>query len=878
MKKINRITAGILAVAMCFTSQAVFAEHFNNPTTATAVTTTKYPSVSLPDNAVKKIDTEVKTVRSNTNTEEADKVIVATSIDELPAEIAEKNYYTADYFKENVVICYDMTYYYYYLLHTPTNVFINTDDKIEIQLTDFIDMSNPRTTALTPPSRWYLVAGMSREDYGNREVTKSMQTMVINEETTTTPVTTIDTEDTTITSDAVSSGTVKFSNAVILNNSFGDYETGNIYTYKDSSELDTELSRYFKDTDFSKKDVVVVAYIGRYFAENLTDVVYNKETNSVTLKTDCDWGDETTIPDVAVAKIAVFEVDKNSVIENCSDAEAVIRDIVGTDMTTVPVTTVDTTVPVTDDTTSVSTGKDADEDIKSIPFNKYVVLPSNYDNGEQYRKNRSYQSAEELPDDLKDFFADTDFSKEEVIVVPYVGLYFEETLAGVRASDKAMYVDLESDWEGNTTIPAIAAFRKVAFSVDKKYNLSTFENANIHIESVNRGQTTVDTDTTTETTTSTDTEESYEIEFGKSAVIDDFIDLRRDATGVYKIYAYHTADELPEELTEMFGDTDFDKEKVIAVQIDGKYYDETLKAVTVQGKTLKLDLECDWGEYDEIPALRVRKLAVFTIPNDNSIKNQMVEECEKISVNSKDIIHTTTPVTDITDITDDPDVTTTTSASEPESFEVSFGKSAVIKDFICQDTFDGIYKIYAYHTAEELPEELTEMFGDTDFDKEKVIAVQIGGKYFDEVLKAVSVQGKTLKLELECDWGDNDSIPELYVRKLAVFTIPNDNNIKNQMVEECEKISVNSKDIIHTTTSVTDTTDAPDSTTTTVTSTPSITEEADLNGDGKVDVRDLMAAAQFIVGAIDKKYSFDVNGDGKSNILDLMIIAKSIVE
>ena len=748
MKKFNRITAGILAVAMCFTSQAVFAEHFNNPTTATAVTTTKYPSVSLPDNAVKKIDTEVKTVRSNTDTEEADKVIVATSIDELPAEIAEKNYYTADYFKENVVVCYDMTYYYYYLLHTPTNVFINTDDKIEIQLTDFIDMSNPRTTALTPPSRWYLVAGMSREDYGNREVTKSMQTMVLNEETTTTPVTTIDTEDTTMTSDAVSSGT---------------------------------------------------------------------------------------------------------------------------DVTTVP--TIDTTVPVTD--TTVSTGKDADEDIKSIPFNKYVVLPSNYDNNEQYRKNRSYQSAEELPDDLKDFFADTDFSKEEVIVVPYVGLYFEEILTGVRASDKAMYVDLESDWEGNSTIPTIAAFRKVAFSVDKKYNLSTFESANIHIESVNKGQTTVDTDTTTETTTSTDTEESYEIEFGKSAVIDDFIDLKRDATGVYKIYAYHTADELPEELTEMFGDTDFDKEKVIAVQIDGKYYDETLKAVTVQGKTLKLDLECDWGEYDEIPALRVRKLAVFTIPNDNSIKNQMVEECEKISVNSKDIIHTTTSVTDTTDA---PDSTTTTSASEQESFEVSFGKSAVIKDFICQDTFDGIYKIYAYHTAEELPEELTEMFGDTDFDKEKVIAVQIGGKYFDEVLKAVSVQGKTLKLELECDWGDNDSIPELYVRKLAVFTIPNDNNIKNQMVEECEKISKTSKDIIHTTTSVTDTTDAPDSTTTTVTSTPSITEEADLNGDGKVDVRDLMAAAQFIVGAIDKKYSFDVNGDGKSNILDLMIIAKSIVE
>lgn len=743
MKKFNRITAGILAVAMCFTSQAVFAEHFNNPTTATAVTTTKYPSVSLPDNAVKKIDTEVKTVRSNTDTEEADKVIVATSIDELPVEIAEKNYYTADYFKENVVVCYDMTYYYYYLLHTPTNVFINTDDKIEIQLTDFIDMSNPRTTALTPPSRWYLVAGMSREDYGNREVTKSMQTMVLNEETTTTPVTTIDTEDTTMTSDAVSSGTdvttvptidttvpvtddttsvstgknadeetkISFTKSVIVSDYTGldIYYRGetDVYSYQTADELPKEIADYFKDIDFTKQEVIAVPYVGAYPEESLKSVSLMQD-GKLKLNLERYWAEGQTVQTIMVKRTAVFAVDrKYNIGETCKRGNTVIKDI--------HETTLPTTTTPKDTTTTTS-----DKDIKSVPFNKYVVLPSNYDNNEQYRKNRSYQSAEELPDDLKDFFADTDFSKEEVIVVPYVGLYFEETLAGVRASDKAMYVDLESDWEGNTTIPAIAAFRKVAFSVDKKYNLSTFESANIHIESVNKGQTTVETtDTTTETTTSTDTEESYEIEFGKSAVI---------------------------------------------------------------------------------------------------------------------------------------------------------------KDFICQDTFDGIYKIYAYHTAEELPEELTEMFGDTDFDKEKVIAVQIGGKYFDEVLKAVSVQGKTLKLELECDWGDKDCMPDLYVRKLAVFTIPNDNNIENQMVEECEKISKTSKDIIHTTTSVTDTTDAPDSTTTTVTSTPSITEEADLNGDGKVDVRDLMAAAQFIVGAIDKKYSFDVNGDGKSNILDLMIIAKSIVE
>lgn len=595
MKNFNKVTAGVLAFAMCFTSQAVFAERQdNNNTVVTAVSETKYPSVSLPDNAVEKIDADIKTVRSNTDTGKDDNVIVAESIDELPAEVAENNFYTEDYFKENVVICYDMTYYYYYLLHTPTNIFINTDNKIEIQLTDFIDMSNPRTTALTPPSRWYIVAGISRENYGNRQVVKSMQTIVLDNEETSAPVTTLDTKDTTTTT--------------------------------------------------------------------------------------------TTAEEIQTS-------------------------------------------------TDTSTEK-----VKPIPFNNCVVLPSNY-NDEEYRKNRSYQSAEELPDDLKNFFADTDFSKEEVIVVPYVGLYYEETLKGIGASDKEMYVDLECDWQGEYSLPAMAYFRKVAFSVDKKYNLSSFEDANIHIESVNKKET------TTVTT-------------------------------------------------------------------------------------------------EDIPQI------------------------------------TTTRVSETT--------------NTEETFEIEFGKSAVISDILYKDIAEDTYKIYAYHTAEELPEGLTELFGDTDFDKEKVIAVQIGGKCYDETLKAVSVQGKTLKLELECDWGDNDFIPELYVRKLAVFTIPNDNNIKNQMVEDCEKISVNSKDIIHTTTTEVTTSESldtgstteattsepfnPDFTTETTTSEPLNTDKADLTNDGKVDVRDLMVAAQFIVGTKDGDYDFDVNGDGKSNILDLMIIAKSIVE
>ena len=60
--------------------------------------------------------------------------------------------------------------------------------------------------------------------------------------------------------------------------------------------------------------------------------------------------------------------------------------------------------------------------------------------------------------------------------------------------------------------------------------------------------------------------------------------------------------------------------------------------------------------------------------------------------------------------------------------------------------------------------------------------------------------------------------------------------------------------------------------------TASATTVGDVNGDGKIDVRDLMEASKNIVSTYDYDENFDVNDDGKSNILDLMIIAKSIVE
>ena len=51
---------------------------------------------------------------------------------------------------------------------------------------------------------------------------------------------------------------------------------------------------------------------------------------------------------------------------------------------------------------------------------------------------------------------------------------------------------------------------------------------------------------------------------------------------------------------------------------------------------------------------------------------------------------------------------------------------------------------------------------------------------------------------------------------------------------------------------------------------------ADVNGDGKVNVVDLMQIAQYVVG-IEGTSGADVNGDGKMNILDLMLIAQYIV-
>lgn len=78
------------------------------------------------------------------------------------------------------------------------------------------------------------------------------------------------------------------------------------------------------------------------------------------------------------------------------------------------------------------------------------------------------------------------------------------------------------------------------------------------------------------------------------------------------------------------------------------------------------------------------------------------------------------------------------------------------------------------------------------------------------------------------------------------------------------------------TTTSSDITEITTDETTTSPETPDITKTGDVNGDGKVNILDLMQVAQYIVG-VEGANGADVNGDGKTNILDLMAIAQYIV-
>ena len=79
-----------------------------------------------------------------------------------------------------------------------------------------------------------------------------------------------------------------------------------------------------------------------------------------------------------------------------------------------------------------------------------------------------------------------------------------------------------------------------------------------------------------------------------------------------------------------------------------------------------------------------------------------------------------------------------------------------------------------------------------------------------------------------------------------------------------------------TTTAIFTETQPTETSNTEVTEPSDIVKVADVNGDGKVNIIDLMQIAQYIVG-VEGASGADVNGDGKANILDLMLVAQYIV-
>lgn len=213
------------------------------------------------------------------------------------------------------------------------------------------------------------------------------------------------------------------------------------------------------------------------------------------------------------------------------------------------------------------------------------------------------------------------------------------------------------------------------------------------------------------------------------------------------------------------------------------------------------------------------------------------------------------------------ETTTETTTGErvikPAETEVEFSNAVTVGNYDTDE--DYVAGIHVCKSVEELPSKIAEFYQDTDFTKYEVAFIPYIGGYFDEELVKIILGGMKhdkLYFTMESNWGENTTSPALAVHRAVAFEIDKSYNVSQYLLERY-RVDFTIKDVNKVT--------VPDDV--------KIDEtKADVNGDGKIDVRDLMAASQHIVSTFDYDENFDVNDDGKSNILDLMIIAKSIVE
>lgn len=300
---------------------------------------------------------------------------------------------------------------------------------------------------------------------------------------------------------------------------------------------------------------------------------------------------------------------------------------------------------------------------------------------------------------------------------------------------------------------------------------------------------------------------------------------------------YTSKDELPEKFVHAFGDTDFSTQEVIQVPCEGLMFDDTFENLRATDTEFFVNVECDWQGYDSLYNITTYRAIVFSVDKSYNISGYNNFSVYRRNENtSKDKL------------------------TEPEKTEVEYSNPVVVGNYETDEDYVSGYNVY--RSVDELPAKIAKYYQDTDFTKYEVAFIPYIGRYYDESLVKMELGGmkhNRLFLSIENNWGENTNTIDLAVHRAAVFEIDKDFDIEQYM----DNLDITIKNVHRIT--------VPDD--------AKMDEaKADVNGDGKIDVRDLMAASQHIVSTFDYDENFDVNDDGKSNILDLMIIAKSIVE
>lgn len=300
---------------------------------------------------------------------------------------------------------------------------------------------------------------------------------------------------------------------------------------------------------------------------------------------------------------------------------------------------------------------------------------------------------------------------------------------------------------------------------------------------------------------------------------------------------YTSKDELPEKFVHAFGDTDFSTQEVIQVPCEGLMFDDTFENLRATDTEFFVNVECDWQGYDSLYNITTYRAIVFSVDKSYNISGYNNFSVYRRNENtSKDKL------------------------TEPEKTEVEYSNPVVVGNYETDEDYVPGYNVY--RSVDELPAKIAKYYQDTDFTKYEVAFIPYIGGYYDESLVKMELGGmkhNRLFLSIENNWGENTNTIDLAVHRAAVFEIDKDFDIEQYM----DNLDITIKNVHRIT--------VPDD--------AKMDEaKADVNGDGKIDVRDLMEASQHIVSTFDYDENFDVNDDGKSNILDLMIIAKSIVE